>query len=280
MNSLNKTTVVSLTNKSGGSVAKGDVVVLSGSTANAFTTTTSAALTTDMVGVVVEPNGIADNASGMVALAGYVGQVNLSASASLGDTFGTHTVAKQAAPHASMIPGDFGQVLATGTTPDAMLWGKPNSVSTTSYAQLSDQRASGEVGGAASTNVWSTHSLTSTMSDDNDVVVSLAANQFVLAPGTYSVNASATFYSTQAAQIRLYNVTGATALVVGIAMFFYNVTYVGGLAVLSGQFTVAVGQTLELQYYVNYNSGGTQTLGVPIASGSDECFANVDLIKH
>ena len=42
MNSLNKTTVVSLTNKSGGAVAKGDVVVLSGSTANAFTTTTIA----------------------------------------------------------------------------------------------------------------------------------------------------------------------------------------------------------------------------------------------
>ena len=118
------------------------------------------------------------------------------------------------------------------------------------------------------------------MSDDDGVVVLLAGNQFVLAPGTYSVNASATFYSTQAAQIRLYNVTGAAALVVGIAMFFYNVTYVGGLAVLSGQFTVAAGQTLELQYYVNYSSGGTQTLGVPIASGSDECYANVDLIKH
>lgn len=124
MNALNRTTVVLLTNKSGGAVARGDVVILDSTTASAFTTTTSAALATDMIGVVVDAAGIAANAQGMIALMGYVGQVNLSASASLGDTFGTHSAAKQAAPHSAVAIGDFGQVLGTGTTPAAMLWGQ------------------------------------------------------------------------------------------------------------------------------------------------------------
>jgi hypothetical protein len=110
-----------LTNKSGGAVALGDVVICDSTTASSFTTTTTGGLTTDSIGVALET--IADNATGRVCTSGYVEQVNLDGAASLGDTINTDTVAKQATPHAAVAVGDFGQVLATGTSPAAWLWG-------------------------------------------------------------------------------------------------------------------------------------------------------------
>lgn len=121
---LNRTGVVLLTNKSGGSVVQGDVVVMSTGTANSFTTTTTSGYVNGAVGVVLEPNGIANDAVGIVALSGYVPVINLSGSAGLGDLVKTHTVAKQGVRHAApAVAGDFAQVLATGTTPAALLFG-------------------------------------------------------------------------------------------------------------------------------------------------------------
>lgn len=116
--------VLRLTNKSGGGLVEGDVVIISSGTAAAITTTTTAGQSADMVGVVLET--IAADAIGRVCISGYVPKINLSASASLGDTFATHTVAKQAAPAASRGTGTFGEVLGTGTTPAALLWGFPD----------------------------------------------------------------------------------------------------------------------------------------------------------
>ena len=121
---LNRVMVSVLTNKSGGPVAQGDVVIVDSANAAAFTTTTVGAYTEGSLGVVVEPNGIADSATGLVAFCGYVPKISLSGSASLGDLFKTHTAAKQAVRHAApSVTGDFGEVLGTGATPAAMLWG-------------------------------------------------------------------------------------------------------------------------------------------------------------
>lgn len=123
---LNKTQVVYLTNKSGGAVAQGDVVIVSGADASAFTTTTTAAYIDGMVGVITEGAGIANDAIGAVALAGYVPKINLSSSASLGNLVRTHSVAKQGVPHAApMTSGDFAMVLGTGTSPAAIMFPNP-----------------------------------------------------------------------------------------------------------------------------------------------------------
>jgi len=123
---LQRITQAVLTNKSGGAVAQGDVVVIDLTTASSFTTTTTVGFVNGMIGVVLEVNGIANNAAGLVAWGGPVPKVNLSGSASLGDLFHTHSVAKQAVRHAAgIVAGDFGIVLGTGTTPPALLWGLP-----------------------------------------------------------------------------------------------------------------------------------------------------------
>jgi len=120
--SLGRTETALLYNKSGGALLRGDVVVIDTATANSFTTTTTGAFLDGRVGVLME--NIENDAVGIVAFSGYVSQINLSASASIGDFAKTHTVAGQAAPHATPAQGgDFAQVLETGTTPAAILFG-------------------------------------------------------------------------------------------------------------------------------------------------------------
>jgi hypothetical protein len=279
MNSLNKTVVVSLTNKSGGAVAKGDVVVLSGAVANAFITTTSAALATDMVGVVVEPNGIAADATGMVALGGYVGQVNLSASASLGDTFGTHSVAKQAAPHAAIMAGDFGEVLTTGATPAAQLWGVPVQAATQPYALIQDQKPYLTMGGSSTNSGWVTRNLNTKVTDTGGCVT-LGGNQMTLAAGTYRIAASAPACQVASHRIKLYNATDAANILLGTSEYAYSVT-LQNRSWLHGQFTIGSGKALEIRHFTQIPIAD-QGLGVygETGGGSDvEIFTEVELWK-
>ena len=121
--------IVTKTNKSGGSLAKGDVVVIDGGNDNAVTTTTTGG-TTVTVGVVVEENGIANNASGRVQFGGHVGLVTVNASVTRGHYGYTHTVAKQAADAgASRVVGTFCLFTTGGTTPEADLYSQPDASS-------------------------------------------------------------------------------------------------------------------------------------------------------
>jgi hypothetical protein len=121
---LGRSETAILTNKSGGAVAQGDVVIVDTANAAAFTTTTSSAFTSGRVGVVLEPNGIANNASGLIVFSGYVPVINLSGTGSVGDLVKTHSVAKQGVRHAApQVAGDFAQALGTTATPVALLFG-------------------------------------------------------------------------------------------------------------------------------------------------------------
>ncbi len=124
---LNRTTQALLTNKSGGNLSYGDVVVLDNTNANGFTTTTTGALSTRGIGVILEPNGIANNASGMVAVGGWCPKINLNTAAGIGQFIKTHTVAGQGTPHASpQVEGDFAVALTASATPPCNLFGSPN----------------------------------------------------------------------------------------------------------------------------------------------------------
>lgn len=124
---LNRTGIVFLTNESGGDVAQGDVVIVDDANAGSFTTTTTAGFSDSQVGVVLDVNGIANNATGAVAFSGWVPVINLDGAATLGDFVKTDTVAGQGTPHAApQEEGDFAQVLAASATPAAILFGSPN----------------------------------------------------------------------------------------------------------------------------------------------------------
>lgn len=119
-NTYGRQVVLPLTNKSGGSVAAGDVVIIDTGNNDAFTTTTSAGFT-GLVGVAQET--IASNAVGRVLLAGYAALINVNASVTRGHFGATHTVAKQAASAgAARGTGTFCQFLTGGTTPDGVVY--------------------------------------------------------------------------------------------------------------------------------------------------------------
>lgn len=120
------TTIKNLTNKSGGSVAAGDVVIVDTANDDAFTTTTSAGVT-KIVGVAQAT--IANNASGPVALEGYVALVNVTASVTRGHYGSTAPTAKKAVGAAARAAGAFCQFLKAGTSPDAVLFGVPDAAS-------------------------------------------------------------------------------------------------------------------------------------------------------
>jgi hypothetical protein len=117
-------TILHLTNKSGGSVAAGDVVIVDTTNNDAFTTTTSAAVT-KVVGIAQAT--IASNAIGPVAIEGYVPLVNTTASVTRGNYLETSTTVKKAVDNATRHAGSFAQILTGGTTPDAILFGVPDS---------------------------------------------------------------------------------------------------------------------------------------------------------
>lgn len=108
------------TNKSGGSVIKGDVLIPDTTNDNAFTTTTTAGYTG---GVWIADETIPNNAVGRVVLQGHVTLVNVNAAVTRGNYGSTHTVAKQATDAgAARTAGTFCRFTTGGATPEADIW--------------------------------------------------------------------------------------------------------------------------------------------------------------
>lgn len=123
------------TNKSGGSLVNGDVVIRDTGNDSAVTTTTSGQ-SLSVIGVVQE--SIANNAAGRVCTAGYVPLVNVPASVTRGHFVETHTVAKQATGSSSRRTGSFGYFTTGGTTPTAHLFGQVDTTAGAGSAIASD----------------------------------------------------------------------------------------------------------------------------------------------
>lgn len=120
-NTYGRQVVLGLTNKSGGSVAAGDVVIVDTGNNDAFTTTTTAGFTGG-VGI-VQSATIPSNAVGLVLTQGYAALINVNASVTRGHFGKTHTVAKQATDAGTARgTGTFVQFLTGGTTPDGLVY--------------------------------------------------------------------------------------------------------------------------------------------------------------
>lgn len=120
-NPYGRSNIFPLVNKSGASVAAGDLVYLGdGATADSFTTGTTANRTG---GIGIAQQTIASNATGLVLLSGYAALVNVNASVTINHYGASHTVAKQATDvGTSRAAGTCLYFLTGGTTPDAIVW--------------------------------------------------------------------------------------------------------------------------------------------------------------
>lgn len=101
---------------------------------------------------------------------------------------------------------------------------------------------------------------------------SLAANQIILGAGTWRIDAAVAFGETEGRGVlRLRNVTAGATLVVGLAGGNEPAVLVNDPLLLRGRFTVAVGQTLEVQLRTPI----TTTTCQPVNLGESEVYATV-----
>lgn len=128
--------VLTLTNQVGSTVNLGDVVYLDDSSVDSFNRAAVARYEAYAFGVVVDAS-IVNGAAGRVCMGGYVSQINLTASASIGShIYNSGSVAGQGTPQAaagfgSGFPwdeGHFAIALESGTTPSAFIFNPPISM--------------------------------------------------------------------------------------------------------------------------------------------------------
>lgn len=106
-------------------------------------------------------------------------------------------------------------------------------------------------GGTFTSGAWQERVLNSIVSDPDGVVVSLAANEFVLEAGTYQITIHAPAYRVNQHQARLFNVTDGVVVqygrneISGLEAGGDNVT---NFSVIEAQFTIAAGKTLRVEH--------------------------------
>jgi len=164
--------------------------------------------------------------------------------------------------------GTEGQVITTdGTTPE---WGS------IPYIKITNTQAQNTAGGTATSGSWTVIPVNTTDQDTGSNVVSNSGGTFVLAAGTYDIEAFQQFHQIGSGQIRLENTTGSTLVLTGDSILT-NVSTVSVPSTLSGRFTVAAAQSLQLQYQVNSTKAG-DGLGVAANFGS-EVYTEIVLKK-
>lgn len=114
-----------------------------------------------------------------------------------------------------------------------------------SYACIRDEKAQGTNGGTFTSGAWRTRDLNTEQSDE-DGIVSIAANQFTLAAGTYRILAHVPAYIVNSHQARLQNITDATTEILGSAEYASDDGNVDSLIV--GSFTITAAKVFEIQH--------------------------------
>ena len=270
--SLGRTEVAVISNQSGGFLAYGTVVIVDTANALAFTTTSTPGYLDGRIGVVLDVGGIADTLPGLIAFSGFIPQINLDGSAAIGDLVKTSSTPGEGTPHnAPFVSGDFAQVLETGTTPSALLFGivqQPVTSSfTAEYILLQDIKASGSDGGTFTSGSWVTRILNTEVVDEGGNC-SLSSNQFTLAAGTYEYKISCPAFRCDNHQAVLYNVTDAAIVAYGTSEISGPSDATGTRSWVAGKMTLAAPKVFEVQHQC-IATQATNGLGVGAGLGSE-----------
>lgn len=134
---------------------------------------------------------------------------------------------------------------------------------------VSDQKASGTVGGAATAGDITAIRTINTVESNNIQGSSLASNIITLPAGTYQVDISAPFINTGGVSLLLWNDTDSTYTLQSINCS--TGTSVVVTPRIIGQFTITTAKNFKLRYFVNSTSS-TQDLGPAIAIGRPEIY--------
>ena len=137
------------------------------------------------------------------------------------------------------------------------------------YAAICDKKANTTDGGTFTSGSWQTRDLNTELSDVEGIV-SIAANQFVLAAGTYRCHIVCPAYKVGGNIARIYNVTDVGEVLVGNSA--YNDTD-GGYAFITGTFTIGTAKTLEIQHTCQVTAN---TFGFGAATGGRATYTGLE----
>lgn len=149
---------------------------------------------------------------------------------------------------------------------------------TYSYVKCTNTQASGTGGGSTTSGSWQT-SILNTKDTDTGSIATLTSNTITLPAGTYLVRASAPFFTSGSgttAQIRLFNSSDSSIVIVGQNSSNAGSANVGATSILGGQFTIVGTKNLILQYQVSGSSTNGQ--GSPYSFGA-EVYAMIEFTK-
>jgi len=127
-------------------------------------------------------------------------------------------------------------------------------------------------GGTATSGSWQTYPLNTEIDNSDSLVTSFSSNQVTVSAGTYLFFLRGTFYLTYGSNLRLYNVTGATAV-----SNEFNV-YASSAATVSGcvKATFTVSTTLKMEYYVESTNAGD---GLGIDRGVNQQYGDLTILQ-
>mgnify|MGYP003149868462 CR=1 FL=1 len=110
--------------------------------------------------------------------------------------------------------GTVGQLMKTDGA-GQLGWATDSAGMFSSYAVIADQKSAGTDGGTFTSGAWQTRDLQTEIADP-DGIVSIAANAFTLAAGSYLIKWSCSAFTVNSHKARLYDVTGTASVGMGM----------------------------------------------------------------
>ena len=143
-------------------------------------------------------------------------------------------------------------------------------------ALLTDVKATTVDGGSASAASWNTRTLNAEI--DVNAIVTLSSNQFTPIAGTYIIYVVAPAKDVDLHKLRLYNVTQASTVIVGVIANAVNGDGLASVATLMHIFTADGADAYRIDHYTT-TAQASDGLGEAQGDGLDEVYTQVLLIK-
>ena len=145
------------------------------------------------------------------------------------------------------------------------------------YVCVRDKKTQDTDSGTFTMGAWRTRDINEEQADTADIC-SIASNQITLPAGTYRCHISAPAYAIKRHQMRLFNVTDSSVVLVGVSSYAHSAYHVSHNALLVGRFTLAAQKTLEVQHQ---SQETCDTYGFGAAAGfTDEIYTVVEFWRE
>jgi hypothetical protein len=145
----------------------------------------------------------------------------------------------------------------------------------TSYAIIADQKVGQS--GTFTSGAWRTRDLNTELADP-DGIVSISTNQFTLAAGTYLIEWSAPAFYVGLHQTRLYNVTDAAQVEVGVCAFV-NLNSIVTTSSGCARTTIAGSKVFTIEHKC-VTTAATAGFGQNCAFGVNDQYCTVKIFKE